>query len=72
MRFMGVIWESVQRPASSGVMRPLGRTEVASIIVREAPRYAKAERCTLTGGRVSHCSILETLDKMRFVLGADT
>jgi len=35
---MGAICESVHRPASSGVMRPLGRTEVASIIVREAPR----------------------------------
>ena len=38
MRFIGAIWESVQRPLHSGVMRPLGRTAVASIMVREAPR----------------------------------
>lgn len=38
MRLMGAIWEEVQSPESSGVMRPLGRTDVASIIVREAPR----------------------------------
>jgi hypothetical protein len=43
IRLMGAIWESVQRPASSGVIRPLGSTEVASMIVREAPRYANAE-----------------------------
>jgi hypothetical protein len=29
---------SDQRPGHSGVMRPFGRTDVASIMVREAPR----------------------------------
>ena len=46
MRRMGAIWESVQRPLSSGEMRPLARTALASMIVRDAPRYAKAPRWT--------------------------
>lgn len=35
---------SDQRPESWGVMRPFGNTEVASMIVREAPRQANAPR----------------------------
>ena len=38
---------SDQRPESWGVMRPFGNTEVASIIVREAPRYANAPRLSI-------------------------
>jgi hypothetical protein len=45
MRFMGAIWESVHNPASWGVMRPLGRTDVASIIVGECGKVDEVEVC---------------------------
>ena len=38
MRRTGAICSSLQRPESSGVMRPSGATAVASIIVRPGPR----------------------------------
>lgn len=46
MRLRGAIWLSFQRPESSGEMRPLGRTDVASVMVRPAPRTAKEPRWT--------------------------
>ena len=46
MRLSGAIWLSAHRPESSGEMRPLAATAVASTMVRAAPRSAKAPRCT--------------------------
>ena len=44
-RCSGAVWLSCQSPESWGEMRPLGVTAIASIMVKAAPRTAKAPRC---------------------------